>query len=86
VYHTQACILSSLILRRREDLEDILNDPAYFQSIFHSLPQVKELYQAQAELGMANEAIAREFLIICWDATRQISRFRNKPITAGPSV
>ncbi|KAG1772438.1 hypothetical protein EDD22DRAFT_861168 [Suillus occidentalis] len=43
----------------REDLEDILNDPAYFQSIFHSLPQVKELYQAQAELGMANEAIAR---------------------------
>ncbi|KAG2066446.1 hypothetical protein BDR04DRAFT_1160228 [Suillus decipiens] len=43
----------------REDLEDILNDPAYFQSIFHSLPQVKELYQAQTELGMANEAIAR---------------------------
>ncbi|OAX42872.1 hypothetical protein K503DRAFT_732870 [Rhizopogon vinicolor AM-OR11-026] len=43
----------------REDLEDILNDPTYFQSIFHSLPQVKELYQAQAELGMANEAIAR---------------------------
>jgi hypothetical protein len=66
VYHTRACIFSSLISRRREDLEDILNDPAYFQSIFNSLPQVKELYQAQAELGMANEAIARKLLIIRW--------------------
>ncbi|KAG0708385.1 hypothetical protein DFH29DRAFT_994226 [Suillus ampliporus] len=45
-----------------EDLEDLLNDPAYFQSIFHPLPQVKKLHQAQAELGMANKAIARASL------------------------
>ncbi|KAH7928458.1 hypothetical protein BV22DRAFT_1083077 [Leucogyrophana mollusca] len=43
----------------REDLEDLLNDPVYFQSVFHSLGQVKSLYQAQSELGMANESIAR---------------------------
>ncbi|KAH7911720.1 hypothetical protein BJ138DRAFT_1006030 [Hygrophoropsis aurantiaca] len=43
----------------REDLEDLLNDPTYFQSVFHSLGQVKSLYQAQSELGMANEALAR---------------------------
>ena len=48
---------------RREDLEDLLVDPAYFQAIFHSLEQVKALYQAQAELGMANEAIARTSII-----------------------
>ncbi|KAL4080883.1 hypothetical protein J3A83DRAFT_4203163 [Scleroderma citrinum] len=46
----------------RDDLEDMLNDQAYFQSIFHSLPSVKNLYQCQAELGMANEAIARSNL------------------------
>lgn len=34
-------------------------DPVYFQAIFHSLERVKALYQAQAELGMANESIAR---------------------------
>lgn len=43
---------------RREDLEDLLADPVYFQAIFHSLQQVKALYQGQAELGMANESIA----------------------------
>jgi ESCRT-I complex subunit VPS37 len=45
-------------LTRREDLEDMLADPMYFQAIFHSLERVKSLYQAQAELGMANESIA----------------------------
>ena len=44
---------------RREDLEDMLADPAYFQAIFHTLSKVKELYQSQAELGLANETIAR---------------------------
>ncbi|KAG0699997.1 hypothetical protein DFH29DRAFT_854077 [Suillus ampliporus] len=34
----------------REDLEDLLNDLAYFQGTFYSMYQVKELYQAQAEL------------------------------------
>ncbi|KAF7365107.1 Vacuolar protein-sorting-associated protein 37 1 [Mycena venus] len=43
----------------REDLEDLLNDPVYFQAIFHSLSRVKAMYQSQAELGMANESIAK---------------------------
>ncbi|KAH7885317.1 hypothetical protein F5I97DRAFT_1811169 [Phlebopus sp. FC_14] len=43
----------------RTDLEDLLNDPAYFQCIFHSLSPVRSLYQSQTELGMANEAIAQ---------------------------
>jgi len=53
--------LSSL---SREDLEDMLADPAYFQAVFHSLPRVKALFQAQAELGMANESIARKNLSV----------------------
>jgi len=48
----------------REDLEDLLTDPAYFQAIFHSLPRVKAMYQAQAELGMANESIAKNNLAL----------------------
>lgn len=43
---------------RREDLEDMLADPAYFQAIFHTLPKLKELYKGQEELGHANETIA----------------------------
>lgn len=43
---------------RREDLEDMLSDPVYFQAVFHSLQQVGDLYNTQSELGMANEAIA----------------------------
>ncbi|KAI0366887.1 hypothetical protein BV20DRAFT_951196 [Pilatotrama ljubarskyi] len=46
----------------REDLEDLLVDQAYFQAIFHSLPQVKQLYQGQADLGAANETIAKNNL------------------------
>lgn len=46
----------------REDLEELLIDPVYFQAIFHSLEQVKSLYQAQAELGSANESIAKHNL------------------------
>ncbi|KAF8895345.1 hypothetical protein BD779DRAFT_1466786 [Infundibulicybe gibba] len=49
----------------REDLEDLLTDPNYFQAVFHSLDRVKSLYQAQAELGMANESIARTTVYIC---------------------
>ncbi|EGN98291.1 hypothetical protein SERLA73DRAFT_74519 [Serpula lacrymans var. lacrymans S7.3] len=48
----------------REDLEDLLNDPQYFQCIFQSLDKVKALYQAQAELGMANESIANNNLCL----------------------
>ncbi|KAG6820701.1 hypothetical protein H0H93_012754 [Arthromyces matolae] len=47
---------------RREDLEDILTDPLYFQTIFHSLDRVRKLYQGQTELGMANESIAQHNL------------------------
>lgn len=43
---------------RRDDLQDMLADPMYFQAVFHSLHAVKSLYQAQEELGMANESIA----------------------------
>jgi len=43
----------------RTDLEDLLNDPAYFQAVFHALASVKALYQSQTELGMANAAIAQ---------------------------
>ncbi|KAG6854121.1 hypothetical protein C0991_010285 [Blastosporella zonata] len=46
----------------REDLEDLLTDPLYFQALFHSLDRVKTLYQGQAELGMANESIANNNL------------------------
>ncbi|KAK7681570.1 hypothetical protein QCA50_015303 [Cerrena zonata] len=46
----------------REDLEDILTDPQYFQAIFHTLNQVKQLHQAQADLGLANETIAQNSL------------------------
>ena len=46
---------------RRDDLEALLNDPQYFQAVFHSLPQVKAMLQAQIELGMANEELARMY-------------------------
>ncbi|TFK52593.1 hypothetical protein OE88DRAFT_1734565 [Heliocybe sulcata] len=48
----------------REDLEDLLTDPLYFQALFYSLPRVKALYQAQAELGSANETIAKNNLAL----------------------
>ncbi|ETW81694.1 hypothetical protein HETIRDRAFT_318186 [Heterobasidion irregulare TC 32-1] len=48
----------------REDLEDMLVDPAYFQAVFHTLTTVKELYRAQAELGLANESIAKQNLSV----------------------
>jgi ESCRT-I complex subunit VPS37 len=42
----------------RQDLEDLLNEPEYFQATFLSLPRVKHILQSQVELGRANEAIA----------------------------
>ncbi|PFH47461.1 hypothetical protein AMATHDRAFT_152006 [Amanita thiersii Skay4041] len=48
----------------RQDLEEILDDPVYFQAIFHSLEKVKEMYRAQTELGLANEAIAQHNLTL----------------------
>ncbi|KAF8578080.1 hypothetical protein K439DRAFT_1654903 [Ramaria rubella] len=48
----------------KEDLEDLLTDPVYFQSVFHSLPRVKAIIQAQSELGMANESIAKNNLAL----------------------
>jgi hypothetical protein len=49
---------SSLRGYSREDLEDLLADPNYFQAVFHSMRYVKDLYQSQAELGSANETLA----------------------------
>ncbi|TDL23303.1 hypothetical protein BD410DRAFT_897743 [Rickenella mellea] len=46
----------------REDLEDLLNDPAYFQAFFHSLPRVKAVLDGQVELGLANETVAKSNL------------------------
>jgi len=37
----------------------MLNDPNYFQAIFHTLPQVKALLKPQMELGAANEELAK---------------------------
>jgi len=48
----------------RDDLQELLLDPVYFQAVFHSLTQVKALYQAQAELGSANENIAKSNLAL----------------------
>ncbi|KAI0260245.1 hypothetical protein BC834DRAFT_558363 [Gloeopeniophorella convolvens] len=48
----------------REDLEDMLTDPNYFQAVFHSLTKVNELYQNQEELGLANESIANQNLAL----------------------
>lgn len=39
----------------------MLNDPAYFQSMFHSLTRVRALLEEQTELGTANEAIASTY-------------------------
>ncbi|PAV17130.1 glycoside hydrolase family 61 [Pyrrhoderma noxium] len=46
----------------REDLEDMLNDPQYFQAVLHTLPQVQAMLRNQIELGMANEELARNNL------------------------
>ncbi|KAF9513438.1 hypothetical protein BS47DRAFT_1317503 [Hydnum rufescens UP504] len=53
--------LSSL---SREDLEELISDPAFFHATFHSLPAVKALLHAQTELGMANESIAKRNLAL----------------------
>jgi len=53
--------LSSL---SREDLEDLISNPAFFHATFHSLPAVKALFHAQTELGMANESIAKRNLAL----------------------
>lgn len=39
-----------------------MTDSQYFQAIFHTLPKVKALVQAQSELGMANESIASQLI------------------------
>ncbi|KZP05234.1 hypothetical protein FIBSPDRAFT_805970 [Athelia psychrophila] len=48
----------------RQDLEDLLNDPAYFQATFHSLRQVQAFYQGHSDLGLANESIAKNNLAL----------------------
>ncbi|KAL5482418.1 hypothetical protein ACEPAI_9012 [Sanghuangporus weigelae] len=58
----------------REDLEDMLNDPQYFQAVFHSLPQVQVMFQAQTDLGMANQELARNNLAL----QEQLYRLRSE--------
>ena len=43
---------------RRQDLEDLLTDQEYFQTIFMGLPRVQAMLQSLVELGRANESIA----------------------------
>jgi hypothetical protein len=62
-YQLSRSLLAAQFSTRREDLEDLISDPVFFQAIFHSLERVKDLYRAQAELGMANEAIASESIL-----------------------
>lgn len=61
----------------REDLEDMLADPMYFQAVFYSLPRVKALYQAQRELGMANESLANKNLALQQDLYKLRSDTKN---------
>ena len=56
--------MTFVIVLRREDLEDLLVDPEYFQGIFQTLEQVKSIYRAQDELIMANESIAKNNLAL----------------------
>jgi Modifier of rudimentary (Mod(r)) protein len=49
------------VIARRDDLEELVQNPTYFQAIFHSLQRVKDLYNQQAELGLANESIASTY-------------------------
>lgn len=58
----------------REDLQDLLTDRNYFQALFHSLPRVKAMYAAQAELGLANETIASEQLGFSKQKSQQTSQ------------
>ena len=41
----------------------MLNNPAYYEAVFNSLPQVKTMFQTQSELGRANEEIASEYAV-----------------------
>ncbi len=57
----------------------MLADPAYFHAIFHTLSNVRELYQNQAELGLANETIASELALnecygLVWSHARRLTR------------
>jgi len=61
----------------REDLEDMLSDPVYFQAIFHSLQHVKDLYNSQTELGMANEAIASRYFSLNYPALLTLRQEHN---------
>jgi len=58
--NTPAFFIRALILCRRDDLQDLLQDQQYFQAVFHSLEHVKAIYRAQDEIVMANEAIGSE--------------------------
>jgi len=71
---------------RREDLEDMLVDPAYFGAIFHTISEVKELYQSQVELGLANETIASALtrsVLAHWSLSVLYGDIRSESRTSG---
>lgn len=54
-----------------------MNDPLYFQAVFHTLPQVKGLLQAQDELGSANEQLASTHVLSDFPVCSANTRIEN---------
>lgn len=48
----------------------MLNDPQFFQAVFHYLPHVRAMVQAQTELSLANEDLARNYNMIMFQFYR----------------
>ena len=65
----------------------MLNDPQYFQAVFHSLPQVQAMFQAQLDLGMANAELARTSQFSdAYPANLTHTKLRKQPCFAGSVV
>jgi Modifier of rudimentary (Mod(r)) protein len=47
----------------REDLEDLLRDPTYFDAFFGTLDRVQALYDAHDELLRRNEELTGELVM-----------------------
>jgi len=61
-------------------------DPAYFGAIFHTISEVKELYQSQVELGLANETIASALTrsaLAHWSLSFLCEEIRSESPTSG---
>jgi hypothetical protein len=70
---------------RRQDLEDLLTDQEYFQTIFMGLPRVQSMLQSLVELGRANESIASASPHIIYGHLIDLILYREEPgATGGP--